>query len=91
MREFPSAACLCRTVSPWLESRTLDKLWRAYLAELSNDELLEWRERIERNREGKSRHGGFNLGVSWCLILWRVLEDICIDRGINSGPTGKMK
>ena len=81
MREYPSAACLCRTVSPWLESRALDKLWTGYLAELSKKELLTWREQIERNRQGKRKHGGFSLAVSWCLILWRVLEDTCKSKG----------
>ena len=83
IREYRSAACLSRTVSPWLEPRALDKLWASYLAELSKKELLAWRERIERNRQGKRKHGGFSLAVSWCLILWRVFEDICEERGID--------
>ena len=83
MREYPSAACLCRTVSPWLESRALDKLWTGYLAELSKNELLAWRDQIERNRQGVRKHGGFSLGISWCLILWRVFEGICEERGID--------
>ena len=83
MRAYPSAACLCRTVSPWLVPRTLDKLWAGYLAELSKKELLAWRVQIERYRQGKRKHGGFSLAVSWCLVLWRVLEDICEDKGIG--------
>lgn len=83
IREYRSAACLSRTVSPWLEPRALDKLWASYLAELSKKELLAWREQIERNRQGKRKHGGFSLAVSWCLILWRVFEDICEERGID--------
>ena len=83
MRDYPSAACLCRTVSPWLEPRALDMMWAGYLAELSKKELLAWRVQIERYRQGKRKHGGFSLAVSWCLVLWRVLEDICEDKGIG--------
>ena len=53
------------------------------LAELSKKELLAWRVQIERYRQGKRKHGGFSLAVSWCLVLWRGLEDICDDNGIG--------
>ena len=81
IREYRSAACLSRPASPWLEPRALDKLWAGYLAELSKKELRAWRETIEMNRQGKRKHGGFSLAVSWCLILWRGLEDACRSRG----------
>lgn len=83
MRDYPSAACLCRMVSPWLEPRALDKLWAGYLAELSKKELLAWRVQIDRYRQGKRKHGGFSLAVSWCLVLWRGLEDICKKKGVG--------
>ena len=80
-KKYPSVGCLCRRVGSWVESRALDKLWGGYLARLRKDELQAWQDKFTLIRDGNKADGGVNLGVGWCLVMWRVLEDTCRSRG----------
>lgn len=87
-KKYPSVGCLCRGVGSWIESRALDKLWGGYLARLRKDELQAWQDKFTLIRDGNKADGGVNLGVGWCLVMWRVLEDTCRSRG--TGDTKKV-
>lgn len=80
-KKYPSVGCLCRGVGSWVESRALDKMWGEYLRRLRKDELRAWQDKFMLIREGEKAAGGVNLGVGWCLVMWRMLEDTCKSEG----------
>lgn len=66
---YPTVHPLYRRIAVLVQSRALDKMWAGYLAELSKDELLAWKDAFARIQEGG--RGGISLGLAWCEIMRR--------------------
>ena len=70
---YPTVHPLHRRITALVQSRALDLLWADYLSKLRKDELNAWVDAFDRVRKG--RKGGISLGLAWCTILWRGVED----------------
>ena len=70
---YPTVHPLHRRIAALVHARALDKLWADYLARLRKDELQAWEDAFAKIQEG--RRGGISIGLAWCEILRRGLED----------------
>lgn len=72
---YPTVHPLYRRIAVLVQSRALDKMWAGYLGELRKDELLAWEKTFARLQGAKTERGGISLGLAWCEVLRRGLDD----------------